>query len=386
MAAWDSGLTETVIAASAAASDSTRWGDVLSALGRRFGATAAALYTPQAAPAERMLFADIGLPTDTVAEYADYWSARDPWFAAAQVTGAFVHNGDCNVGRELCDWPELERLDYYNEFAGPTGVHGLIGLMVDNGSQPAKSPLTVIGLYRRQGLEEFSLDDKRALQSVHAPLQLALHAHWAMARVKSADRAASDAFAALPTPLFVLADDGRVLHANPAALALLTRNDGVGIRRGRVVRLGQMAAGDMEASLRRVAQGVLQTHVIWHDAQLSQPGAKPAVARLVPLAEDNACRLTWPHATSLLLIDEPEADPQAQRLSALAQRHGLTQAETRLLVQLAQGDRLADIAQHNEVSIHTVRAHLRNLFDKTGVRRQSELIRLAGAITGAGAQ
>lgn len=380
MGAWDSGLTDAVLAASAAASDSTRWGDVLAALSRRFGATAAALHTPRPDSAERMLFADLGLPHDTISDYTGYWSAKDPWFAAAGVNRAFLRNGDCSIGRELCDWPELERLEYYNEFAGPTGVHGLIGLLVDDGRQPAKSPLTVIGLYRQPGLEEFSEDDRRALRSVHAPLQLALHAHWAMARVKEADQAAADAFAAVPTPLLVLDGDGMVLHANPAGVAMLARDEWVGTQNGRVVRLGQMIAGEMSASLRRVVEGVLQTHVIWPFGASSHPVGTSAVARLVPLAEDNACRLTWPDAAALLLIDEPDPRQHDQRMSGLARRYGLTQAETRLLARLAQGTRPADIALQSEVSIHTVRAHLRSLFDKTGVRRQSELVRLVGAM------
>lgn len=379
MAAWDSGLTDAVLAASAAASDSARWGDVLAALSRRFGATAAALHTPRPDSADRMLFADLGLPDDTISDYAGYWSTRDPWFAAAGENRAFLQSGDCSIGRELCDWPELERLEYYNEFAGPTGVHGLIGLLVDDGRQAAKSPLTVIGLYRRPGLEEFSEDDRRALQAVHAPLQLALHAHWAMTRVKAADQAAVDAFAAVPSPLLVLGSEGAVLHANPAASAMLMRNDWIGTQNGRVVRLGQMVPGEVPASLRRVAEGVLQTHAIWPSGASSHPMGTQAVARLVPLAEDNACRLTWPAAAVLLMIDEPDPDQQDRRMSALVRRYGLTQAETRLLARLAQGARPADIAQQSEVSIHTVRAHLRSLFDKTGVRRQSELVRLAGS-------
>jgi DNA-binding CsgD family transcriptional regulator len=49
-------------------------------------------------------------------------------------------------------------------------------------------------------------------------------------------------------------------------------------------------------------------------------------------------------------------------------------------VQLSEGARPAQVAERCGISINTVRTHLRNIFDKTGVRRQSELIRLLGPL------
>ncbi|MBB1604427.1 hypothetical protein A9977_30800 [Variovorax sp. UMC13] len=180
------GLMNAVIAASRAASDAARWSDMLTALCRRFDATAACLHTPRSATPDRALFVDHGLPTHTVPDYVEYWSPRDPWMAGALQKDICVRTGECGIGRELCDWDTLYTLDYFHEFAAPTGVKGLLAMIVDDGSRPAAAPFTVIGLYRRPGLEEFSHQDKRVFESVHAPLQLALHAHWALGRGRDA--------------------------------------------------------------------------------------------------------------------------------------------------------------------------------------------------------
>ncbi|MGO4741701.1 LuxR C-terminal-related transcriptional regulator [Bosea sp. 2KB_26] len=55
---------------------------------------------------------------------------------------------------------------------------------------------------------------------------------------------------------------------------------------------------------------------------------------------------------------------------------GLTAAETRLALQLARGDKPADVARKSEVSRHTIRSHLAAVFSKTNTRRQAELVTL----------
>lgn len=375
MASSDMGLMNAVIAASRAASNAARWDDMLAALCLRFDATAACLHTPRNTTPDRALFVDHGLPTHTVPDYVQYWSPRDPWMAGAAQKNICVRTGECGIGRELCDWDDLHKLDYFHEFAAPTGVKGLLGMIVDDGSKPSAAPLTVIGLYRRPGLEEFSHQDKRVFAAVHAPLQLALHTHWALARSREAGRTSQALLDVIPKPLLVLSHDGEVLHANAAGADLLSQNVWAGAQYGKLVRLGQLDAHSLAASLRQVGLGLLQTHVLWKHS--SDDLSASATARLVPLEESNACRAAWPHAAALLLIDEPQEDHQARRLGRIASQYRLTDAELRLTAALVDGATLADFAERHGVSVHTVRTHLRNIFDKTGLHRQADLIRLA---------
>jgi DNA-binding CsgD family transcriptional regulator len=72
-----------------------------------------------------------------------------------------------------------------------------------------------------------------------------------------------------------------------------------------------------------------------------------------------------------------ELPPSPQRLDTWAAALHLSPAETRLWVALAAGRRLIDIAEESGVSLNTVRVQLRTLFQKTGVHRQADLLRLA---------
>jgi len=75
-------------------------------------------------------------------------------------------------------------------------------------------------------------------------------------------------------------------------------------------------------------------------------------------------------------LDAMMARGTLDRRAALAERFGLTPAEVRLASVIAAGGRLGDYAAQQGVSLGTVRTHLKAVFAKTGVHRQSELVRL----------
>jgi len=67
----------------------------------------------------------------------------------------------------------------------------------------------------------------------------------------------------------------------------------------------------------------------------------------------------------------------AQAAGRLVHRNfGLTTAESRLAAKLLQGRRISDAAADLGMTASTARWHLRNIFSKTGTRRQADLLRL----------
>lgn len=81
-----------------------------------------------------------------------------------------------------------------------------------------------------------------------------------------------------------------------------------------------------------------------------------------------------PHTQLLaLLLAAPEPDQALAQM--LREGFGLTAAEARLALILAEGPTLAEAAERLGVSVNTVRNQLRAVFDKLGLNRQSELVR-----------
>lgn len=71
----------------------------------------------------------------------------------------------------------------------------------------------------------------------------------------------------------------------------------------------------------------------------------------------------------------PAAAETGQLWSSLSESFGLTPAEVRLARKLRDGRSLQDAADDLSVSVNTVRNQLRAIFDKMGLKRQSDLIR-----------
>lgn len=105
--------------------------------------------------------------------------------------------------------------------------------------------------------------------------------------------------------------------------------------------------------------------------RLSLSGTRPTCQIYVSPVLDEPGKLNPPLAL-VLLGQDCWAGPGTSENAP-----DLTQAELRLLRALVRGERLAAYARNAGVKMTTVKTHLQRLFDKTGQRRQSDLIRHA---------
>ena len=82
---------------------------------------------------------------------------------------------------------------------------------------------------------------------------------------------------------------------------------------------------------------------------------------------------------SLFLVTLSWMNPptvQEGRVRRMMEHFGLTPAEQRLTLFLTRGGHLMEAARTFSLSRHTVRNQLRSVFEKVGVRRQTDLTRL----------
>ncbi|WP_260580580.1 helix-turn-helix transcriptional regulator [Sphingopyxis sp. PET50] len=70
------------------------------------------------------------------------------------------------------------------------------------------------------------------------------------------------------------------------------------------------------------------------------------------------------------------AEDAAARVERLGRMFGLTASEALLALHIADGGSTADYAAARRITRNTVRNQLQAVFDKTGARRQTELVRL----------
>ena len=88
-------------------------------------------------------------------------------------------------------------------------------------------------------------------------------------------------------------------------------------------------------------------------------------------------------ARYVVFITDPQAVtlPSADRLHQL---YGMTVTQARVTCELAQGASYKEVAQHFQISLDTVRSHVKEIYRKTRVNRQSDLVHLILSISQSG--
>jgi len=78
------------------------------------------------------------------------------------------------------------------------------------------------------------------------------------------------------------------------------------------------------------------------------------------------------HDDTFAVIIEPSRPADIASIAALA--YGLSDREQQLVLALARGEGTEAMANHLGISLHTVRDHLKSIFEKTAVNSRSELV------------
>lgn len=109
---------------------------------------------------------------------------------------------------------------------------------------------------------------------------------------------------------------------------------------------------------------------------IHRPSRRPPYQALVsPLAAPWLARAPRQAAVAVF-VNDPEREPGVNE-RVVCRYLGVTPAEGRVVLALARGLSLVEIARESGNSLNTVRTHVKRSLAKTGVRRQADLVRLA---------
>jgi DNA-binding CsgD family transcriptional regulator len=184
---------------------------------------------------------------------------------------------------------------------------------------------------------------------------------------------------ALSAGVILLDEAGRILRTNAAADTIL--------REGSVLRrlsAGTLAASDpaaqeaLAAALAACRLGAAPPAPALPFPPGRAGAGRGLVGRLVRLRDAGGDPAGAAGPAAALFVQDPD-QPCAVPGEALVRLYGLTGGELRVLRGLLQDLTLTEIAQAYGIGVATVRTHLARLFDKTGTRRQAELLRVVMA-------
>ena len=234
----------------------------------------------------------------------------------------------------------------------------------------------ILGVSRPKALDQLDEDEAAALNRLVPHIRTAMQIQRRFSMLQAERDAAADALDRLPLGVILLNKAGEVILANRAASEIVNQADGLEIRQRRLIG----ASATQTAKLDRLIGQAAQTGAgagIAHGGALALPRPsmrRPLAALVAPLPGEGFA-LGPLRPAAVVFVSDPESSPRSppEILSAL---YGLTAAEARLAWLVVTCDSLSAAAEQLGISIATARTHLRSIFNKTGARRQAELVAL----------
>ena len=352
-----------------AAVEPERWPEALTGIADLLGAVGSQFYfwdrCQNAAP-----FAVVGrLPEEGNADYLRYYGAIDTRRQALErvpVGKLTAFDLDFDDGR-------FRKSEFLNDFLVPYGVPYVAG------GRPFETAelSAVIAVLRSFHQGPFGEQEVAALGRLVPHLQRAARLHLQMREVRLQQQAVEAALDRLPFGVVIADGTGRARIINRAAEEMAAAGDGLLLCGGCLTAyLAEEAARLARAVAEAVQTAARRNGEAGGSLLVSRPsGRRPFAVLIAPLSADLTLAREHQAPAALILITDLERQPTVLG-RRLVELFGLTPAEACLAAALVEGKRLEDIASERGVRMPTLRTQLRAILDKTGTRRQADLMRV----------
>ena len=256
-------------------------------------------------------------------------------------------------------------------------VHDTYHIMAADISTPDGGKLR-FRITRPKSAPNFSASE-RSLCGMFIPhLRRAMHVHNLIDRSESMTELYSQAISRLSVATIVLDQQGKVLSLNPMASELLEQADGLKLVGGHLEATYPSDNRELQRLVRNAFNrdtGNVQEGTQAEAMSVSRPSGQINLGVVVEaIATQDWAEGKGTPGVVVYIRDATGRSMASETLTK--QLFNLTRAETALAMELANGLSLEEAAEALNVRRNTARAHLRSIFSKTGVRRQTELVRI----------
>jgi DNA-binding CsgD family transcriptional regulator len=261
----------------------------------------------------------------------------------------------------LAPQDSLRRTLFYNDFLRPMGQEWLLCTVLFKGPHRAHAvPETVLSFYRGPRRRPFGRGATAALQKAVPHLQRCLTLHHELLRARADRSLFESGLDQIGVGVLLLGEDGRVQFANRRAEALL-----------------RAPSGPPPAWFPALQQLDRQARRGHYTGQRLATAQGPLYAMATPNHRAMGSVGHSPGAGAVIWLIDTQRSGGSQALAASL--FGLTPAEQRVLSLLLDDQAPKQIAHTLGLGVSTVRSQLSSLLQKTGARRQQDLLRLMAA-------
>jgi DNA-binding CsgD family transcriptional regulator len=278
---------------------------------------------------------------------------------------------------DLIPFEELTQTEIYRQWAQPQGFVDFISAVLDRTTISA----AIFGVFRH---ERNGIVDDRARRQMRL---IAPHIRRAvligrMFEFKAAEVATFvDTLNGLSTGMYLVDAEGRLIHANAAGSAILAASDILGSVGGRLVACDTQIQRTLRDIFAAAGQGDAALGIKGIAVPLIGKNGERYVAHALPLTSGARRRAGIVHVAAAALFVRRAALVASSTSQVIGETFKLTPTELRVLLAIVEIGGIPEVATAFGVADTTVRSHVNRLFEKTGVTRQADLVKLVAGYT-----
>jgi DNA-binding CsgD family transcriptional regulator/PAS domain-containing protein len=353
-----------------AAADASLWDSFLLELTRTAHAQAAALVMHDTTHAVHTVLRDWGLNPDLKKLYQEYYGKIDEWALKAPKFSDQKNLGWVGTSEQVCPFEELVNTEYYNDFLIPSDVpYAMFGMI-----ERRESRMASVSVYRSAKVGAFESSELELLRLLDPHIRRAFRLHIQLSEMKARTEGLERALDLFPTAVVLLGMVGDIFLMNRSAATLIQRNDGL-----LATREGLRAESIEESA---ILQKVVADAVATGAGKGVGPGGTVKISRrtgpalhvlITPVRNLPIDQMQSVAAIAFVADSTQRVRPGSEALRDL---FGLTAAECRVALLLADGKSPREITQMLGVTSNTVKSQIASTYSKTGAARQTQLVRL----------
>ncbi len=273
---------------------------------------------------------------------------------------------------DLMSESEWRKTPYFIHWCQPYNVFHVMGVDI---STPESGKLR-FRITHPEDAPGFSAEERSLCEALLPHLRRALHMHNLLDRSESLGTLYSKAIGRLSVATIVLDETGKVLDQNLIAQDILASGDGLKLVGGRLEATYPSDNRALQQLIRNAFAQQSGDRVVPSEAMsVSRPSGLVSLGLVIEQVPSGE----WAEGKgkpSVVVYIRDAAGKSLASTTVAKQLFNLTPAETGLAMELANGLSLEEAAEVLNIRRNTARAHLRSIFSKTGVRRQTELVRI----------
>lgn len=363
------------------ACDPTRWPEFLRAFARAVGGRGTLIYTHNFETMDASTASDGRFPNAVVGFDPAFLATLESHYNHVNVWAqneTLLEPGRPVTGSMLFPDRELPKTEFYADWLRPQDYfHAIGGIVIRDGPVAMK-----FSSVRSRRAGDFNSEEMRLYQALVPHLARAARIQHRFTFLQSLSNSSLAVLDSVPAAIMLLDASGRALHGNAAADAELRRGDPFRLGPSGEIRVrgassGQLAVRTAIGAALAPARSVQERFP--RVAQVARRNGELLAVQVLRLPQGNRADRSTTIGQRLvgcaLVVHGVASRIPSVGLQLLRHVYGLTPAEVKVALAIAEGETINSYAERHRISRNTVASQLKRAFDKTGLRRQSELVR-----------